>query len=352
MSTSSNNSFSHSHSHSHPPRSPSTTPYQTPTLASLQRKSSRTSLRSDSPASLASSRDSLNERDGEGKKEVVHERERNWNSPRPHWSTSKSPSASHVKIRSKDDNSLRASSSLPHLRNSNGHRDTARISAKPQGTIPNAGSSSATSPALLHKPDDHSDLGLEESAVGIIPSAQSKHPNRTSPGKSPGAASKFGWNFARSPLPPLELDDTADRQRVTSSPTWPSGRASEAIMSSHIPMCSRMKSFPSVSHAASDMSFTHVVGEESSFQQDYQNTQNEVTEPHSRGDLATRNSWSQEDVELGMPYPNVRFVMIITVSQVVMKNPPMIFLPSLPRRRVNLQILSKKRLRRIQKQKS
>ena len=231
-------------------------------------------------------------------KEITQERERNWNSPRPHWSTSKTPSPAHLKIRRKDDNSLRASPSLPHLRGSNGHGDASRASSKVQSAIPN--SSSVPSPALLHKSSDRSDPGLDGSTVGTSPSAQLKDP---SPGKPPGAATKFGWNLARSPLPSLELDDSADRRRNTSSPIpRPSSRGSEAITASQIPMRSRIKSFTSVGHATSDMSFTNVIGDESYFQQEPQNTLSEAIEADSRGEPpAARTSWSREDMILGMP---------------------------------------------------
>ncbi|KAH0827931.1 hypothetical protein J3R83DRAFT_3568 [Lanmaoa asiatica] len=297
LSASSNHSFSHSHTH--PPRSPSATPYLTPTHASLQRKSSRTSLRSDSPASLASSCDSLKEREQEEKEEITHQRERNWNSPRPHWSGSKSPSTSHLKIRNKDNNTLRATSSLTHLGDSHGHRDASRVSTKLQSTSPKV-ESSATSSAVLHKSGDHHS-GLGESADGTTQSAPL---NGLSPGKTSGATSKFGWNFARSPLPSLELDDPADRRRSSSSPTpgsRPSSRASEAIMSSQIPVRSRAKSFLNAGHATSDMSLTHVVGDESSFGQDHQNGPSEVVESRSRVEPPrARNSWSQEDIVLGV----------------------------------------------------
>ncbi|KAF8556337.1 hypothetical protein OG21DRAFT_656063 [Imleria badia] len=314
LSTSSNHSFSHSHTH--PPRSPSATPYLTPTHASLQRKSSRTSLRSDSPASsLASSHDSLKEREPEENEEISHERERNWNSPRPHWSTSKSPSASHLRTRN---NSLRASSSLPHLGDSNGHGDASRVSTRRQSVLP---SSSATSLSSLHKPGDRSESGLEESAVSTSQSAQLKY---SSPGGTPGAASKFGWNFARSPLPPLELDDRADRRRSTSSPSpgsRPSSRVSEAIISSQIPVRSRIKSFSSVGHATSDMSFTHVVGDESSFPQDDQNRLSETVELHSHGEtLTARNSWSREDMVLDSDEESI--VDYLPQSTTPKSNPP------------------------------
>ncbi|KAF8134622.1 hypothetical protein EV363DRAFT_1324135 [Boletus edulis] len=284
LSTNSNHSFTHSHSH--PPRSPSAIPYLTPTHASLQRKSSRTSLRSDSPASLASSCDSLKEREEEEKEETIHKRERNWNSPRPHWLSSKSPSAPLHKTRH---NSLRASSSLTHLGDSNRHEDVSRVSSKPQSVLPKVDSLSATSPALLHKSGDRSHSGLEKGAVSNNQLVQSKNP---SPGKSPGAVSKFGfgWNFDRSPLPPLELDDSAGHRKNTSSP----------VVASHIPVRSRMKGFSSVVHAASDMSLTNIVGDESISGQDYQNTVGEVVEPYShREPPAAKNSWSQEDMVLG-----------------------------------------------------
>ncbi|KAG9316683.1 hypothetical protein JVU11DRAFT_2743 [Chiua virens] len=288
MSTSSNHSFTHAHTH--PPRSPSATPYLTPTHSSLQRKSSRTSLRSDSPASLASSRDSLKEREEGEKMEVAHERERNWNSPRPHWITSKSPS-SHLKTQNQNNHSLRPTSSLPHLRGSNGHQDTSRASTKLRAS-PKVDFSLPMSPRLLRKSGDRSDLGLEESATGTI---QSTPLNGSSPSKAPGATSRFGWDFARSPLPPLELDDSEEHRKSTSSP-----RASQAITSSQIPVRSRLKSFSSVGHAASDMSLTHVVGDESSFQRDYQNGLSENAELRSYGEPpATRTSWSQDDVVLG-----------------------------------------------------
>ncbi|KAG6375425.1 hypothetical protein JVT61DRAFT_2982 [Boletus reticuloceps] len=284
LSTSSNHSFTHSHSH--PPRSPSAIPYLTPTHASLRRKSSRISLRSDSPTSLASSCDSLKEREEEEKEETTHERERNWNSPRPHWLSSKSPSAPLHKTRH---NSLRASSSLTHLGDSNRHEDVSRVSPKPQSVLPKVDSLSATSPALLHKSGDRSDSGLEKSAVSNNHLVQSKD---HTPGKSPGAVSKFGfgWNFDRSPLPPLELDDSAGHRKNTSSP----------VVASHIPVRSRMKGFSSVVHAASDMSLTNIVGDESISGQDYQNTVGEVVEPYShREPPAAKNSWSQEDMVLG-----------------------------------------------------
>lgn len=243
----------------------------------------------------------MQEQEQEEKQEITHERERNWNSPRPHWSTSKSPSASHLKIRYKDGNSLRASSSLTRLGDSNGHQDTSQVPTKLQSASPKADISSATSPPLLYKSADRLASGADESAT--VPT-QSSPLNGFSPGKSPGAASKFGWNFARSPLPPLELDDPADRCKSTSSPTSgsrPLSRASEAITSSQIPVRSRMKSFSNVGHATSDMSLTHVVGNESSFQQDYQNGLTEVVEPRSREELpAAITSWSQEDIVLGV----------------------------------------------------
>jgi serine/arginine repetitive matrix protein 2 len=239
----------------------------------------------------------LKERDQEESKEISHERERNWNSPRPHWSTSISPSTSHLRIRN---NSLRASSSLTHLGDSNGHRDASRVSTKLQSALPKVNSSSTTSTALSHKSGDRPDSGLDEGAIGTTQSPQLKG---SSPGKTPGAASNFGWNFARSPLPPLELDDPADRRGSTSSPTpgsRPSSGAPEANISSQIPVRSRNKSF---GHVTSDMSLTHVVGDESSFQQDYQNGLSDVVELHSRGEPeppAVRNSWSQEDMLLGV----------------------------------------------------
>lgn len=298
LSTSSNHSFSHSHSH--PPQSPSAIPYLTPTHASLQRKSSRTSFRSDSPASLASSRESLKEQEQEEKKEVTHERERNWNSPRPQWSISKSPSGSHPKTRNSD-NSLRAASSLTRLGDSNGHQDTSRVSTKPQSASPEVDKYSATSPALLHRSRDRLDSGADESANGPILSAPL---NDFSPSKTSGTASKFGWNFARSPLPPLELDDHANRRKSASSPTprsRPSTKGSEAIMSSHIPVRSRVKNFSSVAHATNDMSLTHVVGDDSSFQQGYQNRPTDVVEPRGCEESpAIRTSWNQEDMVLGV----------------------------------------------------
>ena len=168
------------------------------------------------------------------------------------------------------------------------------MSTKLQSALQNVDSSSA---ALLHKSGDRSDSGLDEGAVGTT---QSPQLGGSSPGKAPGAASNFGWNFARSPLPPLELDDPATHRRSTSSPTpgpRPSSEASEANISSQIPVRSRRKSF---GHAASDMSLTHVVGDESSFQQ---NGLSDVVETRSRGEPeppAARNSWNREDMILGV----------------------------------------------------
>lgn len=242
----------------------------------------------------------MKEREQEEKHEIVHERERNWNSPRPHWSTSKSPSASHLKVQN-NNNSLRATSSLTHLGESNGHQVASRMATKPQSASPKVDSSSTTSSALLHKAGDPSNSGMDESVVGTTHSPQLKG---LSPAKSPGAASKFGWNFSRSPLPPLELDDRAGRRKSTSSPTpgsRPSRGTSEANMSSQIPMRSRMKSFSSVGHATTDMSLTHVVGEESSFQGDHQKGMSDAVGPHSHGEPpAAGNSWSQEDMILGV----------------------------------------------------
>lgn len=236
----------------------------------------------------------MKEREQEENKEIAHERERNWNSPRPDWSTHKSPPTSHLKIRNKSSNSFRATSSLTCLGDSDGYRDTSRVPTKVPTALPKVDASSATSLAFLHK------SGFDENPVGSTHSAPS---NGFSP--TPGAASKFGWNFARSPLPPLELDGPADRRRSTGSLTSgsrPSSRTSGAIESSQIPARSRMKSFSSVGHATSDMSLTHVVGDESSLRQDYQNGLTEVVEPRSRGEPpAVRNSWSQEDMVLGVP---------------------------------------------------
>ena len=302
LSTSSNNSFSHSHSH--PPRSPSAIPYLTPTHASLQRKSSHTSLRSDSPASLTSSRGSLKEGEQEEKGEKAHERERNWNSPRPSWSTSKSPSSSHLKIRSKDGSSLRSTSSLTHLGNSNGHQDTSRVPTKLPSASSNGDISSATPTALLHRSGDRLDSGADESVIGT---AQTPPLSSSSPGKTPGATSKFGWNFARSPLPPLEQDDSADHLKSTSSPILSSqspNKALEATMSSQIPVRPRTKSSSSVGYATSNMSLTHVMDGEPSFQHHYQDGPTPVVERHSRGGSPTaRTSRSQEDIVLGVSLP-------------------------------------------------
>jgi len=175
------------------------------------------------------------------------------------------------------------------------------MSAELQSASPKVDSSYATSSVLLHKAGDPSDSCMDENVVGTTHSPQLKG---SSPAKAPGAASKFGWNFARSPLPPLELDDPADRRKSTSSPTpgsRPPSGTPEANMSSQIPMRSRMKSFSSVGHATTDMSLTHVVGEESSFQGDHQNGMSNAMGPHNREEPpAARNSWSQEDLILGV----------------------------------------------------
>ncbi|KAF9227289.1 hypothetical protein BS17DRAFT_775245 [Gyrodon lividus] len=319
LSISSNNS----HSHSHPPRPPSATPYRTPTLASLQRRSSRASLRSESPtSSLASSHDSLKEQEREGKEEITHERERNWNSPHPKWSTSThhsrgsgeqevdSPS-SLGKNRSlgKGKNPLRATSSLSQLRSSNGHQDSIPTSTKQQGFRHRADSTPVTSTVDRHKLDGHSSSQLNGDDVGA---SEFTPQNGPSSHKTLGAASRFGWNFARSqPLPPLEFNSSPDRpvqdeprshSRDIPSPAFgprPSSRASGTIKSSLIPVRPVTKSFSNASHGASDMSLTHVVGDEPSFTRGHYGGLTELSESVGRIlPRVTEHSWGQEDMVL------------------------------------------------------
>ena len=86
-------SSSSNHSHTHPARPPSATAYSSPTHASLQRQASNTSLNrlsgASSPASSLGSRGSQHDPEEQEEREVSHERERNWNSPHPKWTTAK-----------------------------------------------------------------------------------------------------------------------------------------------------------------------------------------------------------------------------------------------------------------------
>ncbi|KIJ67850.1 hypothetical protein HYDPIDRAFT_25316 [Hydnomerulius pinastri MD-312] len=319
LSTSSNNS----HPRSHPPRPPSATPYLTPTLASLQRQSSRSSLRSDSPtSSLASSHESLKERDQEEKKEVVHERERNWNSPHPKWGTKDhshengrkegiSPSSSLLRNQnsSRGHHSLRATSSLPHLGSPNGHHDETQASSKVQSTLHRADTTLGMSTAQRHKHIDRSDTQANGHHIDEYTPAKGSSPRRT-----PGATSRFGWHFPRShPLPPLELDGSPDRlaqrqdessrhTRDTSSPTpssRPSSRVSGVFKSSLIPVRSVTKSFSSVGHGTSDMSLTHVLGDEGAFKKGHHRGLTEFSESVGRiPPRVAEDSWGQEDMVL------------------------------------------------------
>ena len=160
--------------------------------------------------------------------------------------------------------------------------------------------SPVASPASLHKSGDH--FNTDDNPTGTIQSSPIDGPSND---KTPGSASKFGWNFARNPLPPLEFDDHIDRRKITSTPiSRPSSKASEASTSSNIPVRSRLKGFSSVGHVTSDMSLTHVVGDESSFQQDPQDGLTRGIEPRDRGESPViKTSWSQEDVVLGVLLP-------------------------------------------------
>lgn len=238
---------SHSHAHLHPPRPLSATPYQTPTLASLQRRSSRSSLRSSSPTSLAS-RESLKEQEEEEKREITHERERNWNSPRPKWGISKRHSLG---------SSGSGGTSPPAHRLSK--ESIKRFSASSH-EAPHLGSSvsQASDPSNVlagHEPwhSDQFRLWLNQNH-GFGSHSRYSH----SPTKTPAAASKFGWHFHRQSLPPLEFDSSPDpstrRQKYShddpSPPSSrPSSRASGIIKPSMIPVRTVMKATPGDGHS-------------------------------------------------------------------------------------------------------
>ncbi|KAG1751617.1 uncharacterized protein EDB91DRAFT_1106339 [Suillus paluster] len=291
---------SHSnHSHTHPTRPPSATPYSTPTLASLQRQASSARLSgASSPASSLASHDSLREPEEPEEREVTHERERNWNSPQPKWSTERHhshgssgnevTSASVHLSQSKSGRSLRASSSLPHL--------TPEAQRKGSPTI-----------VKSHSHKDKLDSALDVSTPihppqRAAPSSPRTHGDkgesspRTSPFKGSAAASRFGWHFPRTrQLPPLDLENSPDRpgrskepdsshnhMRTTSSPSpspssRPSSRASGVIKSSSIPVRSTSKKngfFSSGNFASS----TPKVTDEEKFKKGHRKRSTEFTE--------------------------------------------------------------------------
>ncbi|KAI6021488.1 hypothetical protein BKA83DRAFT_4282595 [Pisolithus microcarpus] len=227
---------SHGHAHLHPPRPLSATPYQTRTLASLQRQSSRSSLRSSSPVSLAS-RESLKEQEEEEKREVVHERERNWNSPRPKWGISKRHSLG---------SSGSGGISPPPHRLSNESIQRFSVSSH---EAPHPGSSVSQAPDQSNCSCGSFRLWLNQSHEYGSPSRHSHSPTKT-----PAAASKFGWHFHRQPLPPLELDrltrpSYADLETSSPPSSRASSRASGIIKPSMIPVRAVSKAIRSDGHS-------------------------------------------------------------------------------------------------------
>lgn len=253
---------SHSnHSHSHPSRPPSVTAYATPTLASLQRQGSSSRLSgASSPASSQASHDSLRDpEEVEEEREVTHQRERNWNSPQPKWSTARHhshgsngnevTSASVHLSQSKSGRSLRTSSSLPH---------------------PSPGAQRKGSPTVVRS---HSHKGKADSVLDastsvhppqrVVPSSPTNKDEaspHTTPLK-PATATRFSWGLSRShQIPPFDMESSPKRGGrsnkepdpshhlipTISSPSLtpgsrPSSRASGVNRSSLIPVPSTSK---------------------------------------------------------------------------------------------------------------
>ncbi|KAH7926545.1 hypothetical protein BV22DRAFT_1062786 [Leucogyrophana mollusca] len=256
----------HSRTHSHPPRPPSTTPYLAPTHASLSRQSSHSSLgRPGSPTSSLGSRGSMKEHKDEEVREVVHERERNWNSPQPKWNSTRhnshgsggnegvfsSPSHSYSHSRPLSQ-SMRGSSSLTSSA-LEAHDKNPPSMSKPSlhraDTTP-----TTTTPAQSHKHRPESPT--------LQSNGHASYGRQDTTSYTPAAASRFGFSFPRShaSLPPLELDSSPERRlnatrqtdsshrhtRRTSTPSptpssRPSSRASGAVKFSMIPVRSTPK---------------------------------------------------------------------------------------------------------------
>lgn len=253
---------SHSnHSHTHPSRPPSVTAYATPTLASLQRQGSSSRLSgASSPASSQASHDSLRDpEEVEEEREVTHERERNWNSPQPKWSTARhhshgssgneATSAGVHLSQSKSGRSLRTSSSLPH--------PTPEAQRKGSPTVVRSHSHKGKADSVL---DASTSVHLPQRVVPSSPTNKGEASPHTTPLK-PATASRFGWGLSRShQLPPFDLESSPKRGGrnnkepdpshhlipIMSSPSLtpssrPSSRASGVNRSSLIPVPSTSK---------------------------------------------------------------------------------------------------------------
>ncbi|KAG2074539.1 hypothetical protein BDR04DRAFT_1092688 [Suillus decipiens] len=310
---------SHSnHSHTHPSRPSSVTAYATPTLASLQRSSSRLSGAS-SPASSQASHDSLQDPvEVEEEREVTHERERNWNSPQPKWNTSRHHShgsggneitfAKNVHLsQSKSGRGLRGSSSLPRLAPETqlkGSPTTVK-SHSHKGKV----DSVLDAPTSVHPP---------QHAVSSSPSNKGEPSPHTTPLK-PAAASRFGWSFSRShQLPPFDLESSPKREGhsnkepdslhhhapTVSSPSptpssRPSSRVSGVNRSSLIPVPSPSKR-SSLFNSGSFASSTPKADDDEKFRKGHRRRSTEFTEsvgsihPHT----SIRGGFGDEDMVL------------------------------------------------------
>lgn len=223
---------------------------------SLSRQSSANSLRSAASGDSRAPSPALSNIDTEPEEErgIVHERERNWNSPRPQWgehnhgrspsplpeSLPASPSAAKTGSPSPRERKD-SSASLSHV---SGRQRTQSLRTSPAPT--SNGHTRARTPSSISfdvkgkTPLTARRLGVPRASPG--PPSRSPSPVRASQDESEakaqpsGFGSRFGWSFPvnRTPLPPLELDTEPDSP-VKPRASTPSRLSLKNSAASHIP---------------------------------------------------------------------------------------------------------------------
>jgi serine/arginine repetitive matrix protein 2 len=248
---------------SHPSRPESATSHHS--LDHHRRKHSFNSGRSSSPTSSVQSRDSEKDLELEVQREIRHVRERNWNAPRPKWSSN----AQHhrgLSVSPSSSTSMSHIHSHPHGLHTNSPRvesPTHRLLAgKPTLRLSSSHSSLITKDQAPLVPSPVSlsakGKGKQQAAIHHHTSRSSSPIDHTDPHmkddgnalKGPASSTRFGWQFPRNknPLPPLQFDEhsldglvSPAHPRTLSSPlptpgSRPTSRASASVMPSHIPV--------------------------------------------------------------------------------------------------------------------
>lgn len=240
-----------------PSRPDSAASYLSPTA--LHRRDSVTSLASSRPSSPTSSVSSKDIEE-EVVHEIVHIRERNWNSPRPDWhmhrrslsplprSRPGSPTGSPVQAQTLAPRSRTNTTTMPRSRTNSMTSPQSRTNSSTHGNSLSVPSPVAHTKTPVGQRMPQPKTPSRSPAEKLSPHGRSKSPVPPTPppenaeSSQQSYRSRFGWSFPRqkAALPPLELDQESPHKPL-SRPSSRTSLSAGASTASHIPVRSPRK---------------------------------------------------------------------------------------------------------------